>query len=167
MLPQNPKNFTTWTNFNEEKLKFCLKWKFPKLARQVGISRSTLYEEIKRGTVTQLNSDLTCCQKYFSNVGQRVYEFRRKNCRKPFKISQVEDFLNFAEEKILINGRRILSAAMQNFTICVTKWFAPKRFTTISNCNWQKSKILIWNKNFGVNPRSIIHTSISKNWEIP
>ena len=80
-----------------------LKMKISKaeIARQVGISRSTLYEEIKRGTVTQLNSDLTYCKKYFSDVGQRVYEFRRKNCRKPFKISQVEDFMNFAEEKIL------------------------------------------------------------------
>ena len=105
------------------------------IARQVGISRSTLYEEIKRGTVTQLNSDLTCCKKYFSDVGQRVYENHRKNSRKPFKISQVEDFMNFAEEKILINGRRILSVAMQCFTNCLTKRFAPKRFTTISNCN--------------------------------
>ena len=71
------------------------------IARQVGISRSTLYEEIKRGTVMQMNSDLTYCKKYFSDVGQRVYGFRRKNSRKPFKISQVEDFMNFAEEKIL------------------------------------------------------------------
>ena len=48
-----------------------------------------------------MKSDLTYCKKYFSDVGQRVYENHRKNSRKPFKISQVEDFMNFAEEKIL------------------------------------------------------------------
>ena len=71
------------------------------IARQVGISRSTLYLELKRGTVIQMNSDLTHCKKYFSDVGQRVYKNHRKNSRKPFKISQVENFMNFAEEKIL------------------------------------------------------------------
>ena len=55
--------------------------------------------ELKRGTVTQIKSYLTYCEKYFSDVGQSVYKKRRKNCRKSFKFSQVEDFLNFAEEK--------------------------------------------------------------------
>ena len=54
---------------------------------------------MKRGTVTQMNSDLTVCKKYFAYTGQIVYKNRRKNSRKPFKISQVEDFLKFAEEK--------------------------------------------------------------------
>ncbi len=89
--------------FQRGKIEVLLKMKIPKaeIARQVGISRSTLYEELKRGTVTQMKSDLTYCEKYFSDVGQRVYENNRKNSRKPFKISQVEDFMNFAEEKIL------------------------------------------------------------------
>ena len=53
-----------------------------------------------------MKSDLTYCEKYFSDVGQRVYENNRQNSRKPFKISQVEDFMNFAEEKFLKNGRQ-------------------------------------------------------------
>ena len=68
------KKFHHLNEEGEEKLKFCLKWKFPKLARQIGISHSTLYEEIKRGTITQMKSDLTYCQKYFSDVGQKIIE---------------------------------------------------------------------------------------------
>ena len=71
------------------------------IAKQVGISRSTLYLELKRGTTTQLNSDLTYRSEYFAYTGQTVYKNRRKNCRKSFKIAEVEDFMNFAEEKIL------------------------------------------------------------------
>lgn len=89
--------------FQRGKIEALLKMKIPKaeIARQVGISRSTLYEELKRGTVTQMKSDLTYCKKYFSDVGQRVYKFRRKNCRKPFKIGETEKFINYAEKKIL------------------------------------------------------------------
>ncbi len=97
------KKFHHLNEFQRGKIEILLKMKIPKaeIARQIGISRSTLYEELKRGTVTQMKSDLTYCKKYFSDVGQRVYEIRRKNCRKPYKISQVEDFMNFAEEQIL------------------------------------------------------------------
>ena len=97
------KKFHHLNEFQRGQIEVMLKMKISKaeIARQVGISRSTLYLELKRGTVTQMNSDLTHCKKYFSDVGQRVYKNHRKNSRKPFKISQVENFMNFAEEKIL------------------------------------------------------------------
>ena len=41
------------------------------IAIKVGISRSTLYEELKRGTVTQKNSDLSTSEEYFAETGQR------------------------------------------------------------------------------------------------
>lgn len=92
-----------------------------------------------------MKSDLTYCKKYFSDVGQRVYEIRRKNCRKPYKISQVEDFMNFAEEQILkekwspdsVCGYATQSVQQNLFN----KIVCTKRFTTISNCNLQKSRI--------------------------
>ena len=57
-----------------------------KITNLKGISRSTLYEELKRGTVTQKNSDLTTRKEYFAETGQIVYEKNRQNCRKPLKI---------------------------------------------------------------------------------
>ena len=71
------------------------------IAAQVGISRSTLYEELKRGTVTQMNSDLTTRQEYFVETGQIVYEKNRQKCRKTFKIGKAKEFVEYAEEKII------------------------------------------------------------------
>lgn len=76
-----------------------------KIALTVGISRSTLYEELSRGTVEQLDTHLVKHKVYFADVGQRVYEEHRKNCRKPYKLFQVMDFIEYAEEKIL-KGKR-------------------------------------------------------------
>ena len=84
MLSYNPKNFMN---------------KFQRGQIEVGISRS--YLELKRGTTTQKNSDLTFREEYFAYTGQVVYEKHRKNSRKSLKISRVGDFMNFAEEKIL------------------------------------------------------------------
>lgn len=97
------KNFHHLNEFKRGQIEALLKLNLPKtqIAKQVGISRSTLYLELKRGTVTQLNSDLTYRNEYFAYTGQIVYENHRKNCRKSFKIAQVEDFMKFAEEKIL------------------------------------------------------------------
>ena len=74
-----------------------------KIANLLHISRSTLYEEIKRGTIIQRNSDLTEYTKYFADAGQAVYEQNRKNCRKPYKIVEAMEFIEYAEEQILTN----------------------------------------------------------------
>lgn len=53
-----------------------LQLKLPKsrIAREVGISRSTLYNELARGTVQQLGSDLKPYTRYFGDTGQCIYE---------------------------------------------------------------------------------------------
>jgi IS30 family transposase len=60
-----------------------IKPKIPKVKIELmlGISRSTLYEELKRGTVEQLDTNLIKHNVYFSDVGQRVYEGNRQNSR--------------------------------------------------------------------------------------
>ncbi len=80
-----------------------LKLKVPKaqIARELGISRSTLYEEIKRGTVTQLTSELVQVQRYFADAGQRVYEERRRESRNPYKLASAIEFVSYAEKRIL------------------------------------------------------------------
>ena len=73
------------------------------IARAVGISRSTLYNELSRGTVEQIDTNLKKHQRYFWDAGQRVYEENRKNSRPPMKIMKAYDFVRHAEKQILEN----------------------------------------------------------------
>ena len=97
------REFHHLTEIQRGQIEAMVKLKAPKvqIAVKVGISRSTLYEELKRGTVIQENSDLSTREEYFADVGQRVYEKHRQNCRKPLKIAEAEEFVEYAEEKIL------------------------------------------------------------------
>ncbi len=79
----NNRNFKH-LNFEQRKIiERLLSDKVPKtkIAKFLHISCSTLYEEIKRGTVVQHNSDLTEYTKYFAEIGQAVYKQNRKNSR--------------------------------------------------------------------------------------
>ena len=91
------RKFHHLTEMQRGQIQAMLELELPKvqIAIKVGISRSTLYEELERGTVTQMNSDLTTREKYFAEVGQRVYEENRQ------KIAKAEEFVKYAEEKIL------------------------------------------------------------------
>lgn len=53
--------FQHLTQFQRGEFQAILKLNVPKIqiAKKVGVSRSTLYEELKRGTVKQINSDLS------------------------------------------------------------------------------------------------------------
>ena len=73
------------------------------IAKAIGISRSTLYNELKRGTVEQINTDLKKYRRYFWDVGQRVYEKHRKNGRPPMKLIYAYDFVSYAEKQMLEN----------------------------------------------------------------
>ena len=97
------RKFHHLTEIQRGQIEAMVKLKVSKIqiAIKVGISRSTLYEELKRGTVTQKNSDLTTREEYFAEVGQIVYEKNRQKCRKPFKISKAKEFVEYAEEKII------------------------------------------------------------------
>ena len=73
------------------------------IARAVGISRSTLYNELSRGTVEQIDTNLKKYQRYFWDAGQRTYEENRKNSRPPMKLIKAYDFVCYAERQILKN----------------------------------------------------------------
>lgn len=72
------------------------------IARLVGIARSTLYNELERGTVIQLDTQLRQYPRYFGDTGQRVYEEHRRNSRPPMKLVQAYEFVAYAEHM----GRR-------------------------------------------------------------
>lgn len=71
------------------------------IATKLGRHRSTICREIKRGTTTQIRSNLTTYEAYFPETGQAVYEKNRSACGKKIKALQVEPFLQYAEQKIL------------------------------------------------------------------
>ena len=58
-------------------------------------------KELKRGTVEQRDTNLKSYYRYFAEVGQRVYETRRKNSKKPYKLAKASKFLSYAKEQIL------------------------------------------------------------------
>ena len=74
------------------------------IAKKLGRSPSTISREIKRGTVSQLKSDLSYYSSYFPETGQAVYKNHRSNCGAKIKLAKVETFIKFAEEKIRKNN---------------------------------------------------------------
>lgn len=71
------------------------------IARAVGISRSTLYNELGRGTVQQMDSELRTYTRYFADAGQWVYEKHRQNSRRPLKLAKAQEFIAYAETQML------------------------------------------------------------------
>ena len=93
------------TPYQRGQIQALIEQRIPKvhIAKQVGIARSTLYEELKRGTVDQMRSDLTYYKRYFADTGQLVYMRRREASRKPFKLSTAAPFLKYLEKEVLQN----------------------------------------------------------------
>ena len=71
------------------------------IAKIIGISRSTLYNELNKGTVEQMDTHLKIHKEYFAETGQTVYEQNRKNSCKPYKFIKAFEFIKYSEKKIL------------------------------------------------------------------
>jgi len=71
------------------------------IANQLQRNPGTISREVKRGTTTQLRSNLTTYAAYFPETGQAVYAQHRKASGSLCKMHLVESFLQFAETKIL------------------------------------------------------------------
>ena len=99
------RKFQHLTKEKRAQIEILLKQGFAKtkIAEAVGISRSTLYNELKRGTVEQIYTDLKKYRRYFGDVGQRVYEEHRKNSRPPMKLIKAYDFVSYAEKQMIEN----------------------------------------------------------------
>ena len=99
------RKFKHLTREKRAQIEILLRQGLPKvqIARAVGISRSTLYNELNRGTVEQIDTNLNKYQQYFWDAGQRVYEENRKNSHPPMKIIEAYDFVRYAEKQILEN----------------------------------------------------------------
>lgn len=97
------RKFKHLTKEKRAQIEVLLKQKIPKteIAKIVGIARSTLYNELKRGTVEQIDTNLKPYKKYFYDAGQRVYEQHRQNSHPCLKLVQAHEFIQYAEKQIL------------------------------------------------------------------
>ena len=96
------RSFKHLTPFQRGQIQALLEQKVAKtqIAQQLGIARSTLYYEIKRGTAEQVNSYGKTYYRYFADTGQLVYQQRRKHSRHPVKLALVQPFLQYVTEQI-------------------------------------------------------------------
>ncbi|MBR2924470.1 MAG: helix-turn-helix domain-containing protein [Clostridia bacterium] len=94
-------------------IEILLRTKMPKsqIARMVGIARSTLYNELARGSVVQMDSELRQYTRYFSDVGQRVYKEHRESSRPPLKLIQAHEMRFYKRMRMfsLEDGRKQLA----------------------------------------------------------
>lgn len=97
------RTFQHLTKEKRAQIEILLRQGLPKaqIAKAVGIARSTLYLELARGTVEQMDSELCIHQIYFADAGQRVYETNRKNSRPPLKLIKAQEFILYAEQRML------------------------------------------------------------------
>lgn len=85
------------------KLEILLKQGFSKtkIAKMLGVCRQTIYNEIKRGNVKQLRSDLTEYEVYLADRGQQVQENNSHNKGRSWKIENDYDFVKYVEHMIV------------------------------------------------------------------
>ena len=70
------------------------------IAEEIGKSRSTIYAEIKRGTVKQRNTDLTETEVYLADYAQRDYDTKKHEKGRYLKIGNDMEFVRFCEQKM-------------------------------------------------------------------
>lgn len=102
MLPRTNKHLSIKERFYIEK-RLRAKDSITNIANTLGRSRSTIHNEIKRGTVEQIKQD-KLCNVYCADFGQRIYEKNRKNSIQCKSLSKIEPFITWVEENFFKNG---------------------------------------------------------------
>lgn len=99
------------------------------IARQLGFSRQTIYNEIKRGTYTH-EKDGFLQLRYSADKGQDIHNKAQRHKGRPLKIGHDLEYANFLEHKILedkYSPAAALAAAKNkgfNTQICVTTLYS-------------------------------------------
>ena len=84
-------------------IEVLLKQKTPvqEIAKLLNKAHSTIYREIKNGTVELLNHDLTTYKVYLADAGQRIQNERSHNKGKDLKIGNDLELVQFIEKMVL------------------------------------------------------------------
>lgn len=77
------------------------KYKVKDIAAELGRCQKTIYNELKRGSVQLLNSDLTYREEYSAQKAQDDYNYKQTGKGTELKLSNDYDFVHFIEDKIL------------------------------------------------------------------
>lgn len=75
-----------------------------KIADRLHVDNSTIYRELKRGTYTHLNSDLTTEERYSPEIAQQRYEEHLRAKGADLKIADDHELAEFIEKKIVDEG---------------------------------------------------------------
>lgn len=70
------------------------------IAKEVGVNRSTICREIKRGSVLQRNSDYFFYKHYYADTAQIYHDQRRQNCYKRDPLQRYSVFLRMLSRRI-------------------------------------------------------------------
>lgn len=83
-------------------LEIYLKEKIPitEIAKKMKRCRQTIYNEIKRGTVELIDSNLIPYQQYCADVSQQKYEELEKNKGRPLKVGNDLQYIRYVEKKV-------------------------------------------------------------------
>ena len=72
------------------------------ISRALGRSRTTIYTELKRGTVIQIRQSKSQLV-YLADSGQATYERQRVGSFNTMRIGAIESFINWIESKTLVD----------------------------------------------------------------
>lgn len=75
------------------------KWSAYKISKAINRPINTVLNEIRRGTVSQIKLGKKV-DRYFAQVGHRVYTENRENSKSKYKLLKCKDFLEFVDEKV-------------------------------------------------------------------
>lgn len=70
------------------------------IAEKMNRCRQTIYNEIKRGTIELIDSNLIPYQRYCADVAQRKYEELEENKGRPLKVGNDLQYIRYVERKI-------------------------------------------------------------------
>ncbi len=90
----NSKHYTHLSEADRGQIQAMLKLKLKPTAIAAALNRnpSTIYREIKRNSVKQLDTNLKEHKAYYASTAQILYKKARKNCGRIYKIASIPFF---------------------------------------------------------------------------
>mgnify|MGYP001118780388 CR=1 FL=1 len=97
------RQYTHLSEFERGQIQAMLKLKVKptEIALALGRRPSTIYREIKRHSVTQVDTNLKTHKVYFADTAHMMYMQSRMNCGCPYKLATMPILINAIEELIL------------------------------------------------------------------